>query len=102
MIGGNITATAQVRQNTKNALGESVISYVSKKKLKGWLDYSNGQTKYETFQTPAEETTHVFICDFQKLDADRLIIGGKSYDVLHIDNPMELNQHLEIFLKYIG
>lgn len=32
----------------------------------------------------------------------RLVINGEKYDVLLIDNPMQLNQHLEIYLKYTG
>ena len=29
-----------------------------------------------------------------------MIIDGKTYDILYIDNPMGLNEHLEIMLKY--
>ena len=32
----------------------------------------------------------------------RMLIDGKTYDVMLIDDPMELHQHLEIFLKYTG
>ena len=65
MIGGNVKAVVQTRKQTKNALGESEITYITKKTIKGFLDYSSGQTKYESYQTPAEDTTHIFICDYQ-------------------------------------
>lgn len=32
----------------------------------------------------------------------RMIINGKLYDILLIDDPMNLHQHLEIYLKYAG
>ena len=32
----------------------------------------------------------------------RMVINGKVYDILLIDNPMNRNQHLEIYLKFIG
>lgn len=32
----------------------------------------------------------------------RMTINGKLYDVLLIDDPMNLHQHLEIYLKYAG
>jgi len=32
----------------------------------------------------------------------RMLINDEVYDVLYIDDPMNLHQHLEIFLKYIG
>ena len=48
------------------------------------------------------------MCDYVELDAKitaenaRAIINGKTYDITLIDNPMELNQQLEIYLKYTG
>ena len=32
----------------------------------------------------------------------RMKINGKLYDILLIDDPMNLHQHLEIYLKYTG
>lgn len=32
----------------------------------------------------------------------RLVIQGLVYDILLIDNPMNMNEHLEIYLRFIG
>lgn len=32
----------------------------------------------------------------------RMVINGNVYQILLIDNPMELNEHLEFYLQYIG
>lgn len=32
----------------------------------------------------------------------RVVINGKTYDVMLIDDPMGLHKHLEIYLKYTG
>lgn len=32
----------------------------------------------------------------------RMLIDGKVYDVLLIDNPMNKNRHLEIYLRFVG
>lgn len=32
----------------------------------------------------------------------RMVIDGKIYDILLIDDPMRLHQHFEIYLKYVG
>mgnify|MGYP003503101119 CR=1 FL=1 len=32
----------------------------------------------------------------------RMVIKGQMYDVTYIDNPDEMNEHLEIFLKKVG
>ena len=39
-----------------------------------------------------------------KLTADnsRMVIKNQVYEIQLIDNPMEMNQHLEIYLKYVG
>lgn len=32
----------------------------------------------------------------------RMVIGGKIYNVILIDDPMGMHEHLEIYLKYVG
>ena len=105
MIGGNTTVTLQVKTTTKNAIGEKITTWEDVKTLKGFLDYTGGDTSHKTdFKGDVEETTHIFICDFGFIDVKptqcRLISDHKVYDVLMIDDPMDLHQHLEIFLKY--
>lgn len=42
----------------------------------------------------------------KKVDATsenaRMVIDGNIYNILLIDNPMNLNQHLEFMLQYVG
>jgi len=108
MIGGNIQGVIQVKASTqKNEYGESVAKWEDAKSLKGYLDLMSGTSSYTAYNSKIAESTHVFICDYQDLSTinvenSRMIINGKLYDVTYIDNPMELNKHLEIFLKHIG
>lgn len=105
-IGGNVDAVFQVRTVTADEIGEQVESWVDVKRVKGFLDYTGGQNSIKAYGTKLEETTHVFICDYAALDVDarnsRMVIKGKVYEVLEIDNPMEMNYHIEIQLKYLG
>lgn len=105
-IGGNISALVQKRESTKNTYGEGEITWTDVCNLVGFLDLMTGNASYTNFNSKITESTHVFICDYQELgvseEETRLIISNKVYDVTLIDNPMELNYHLEIFLKYIG
>lgn len=108
-INGNIIAQLQKRTGTtKNEIGEQVKTWETLHSLRGFLDYSSGESRYTTFNAKIQETTHIFICDFVKLDSSlvpensRMIINGRTYDVVLIDNPMGLNRHLEIYLKYTG
>lgn len=105
-IGGNTTATLQKRTSVKNALGQGIISYENVDTLTGYLDMATGSANYTSYNAKITESTHVFIADYKDIKVDeeeaRMVINGRNYDVKYIDNPMGLNEHLEIFLKYIG
>lgn len=109
-IGGNTTATVQVSTAGTNAIGENVLSWTTVQNITGWLDLSGGDSRYTSFNAKIQESTHLFIADYRTLDSritpetSRMIINGKRYDVLMIDNPMEMGpgSQLEFFLKFTG
>lgn len=106
MIGGNITAYLQTKTTAKNAIGEAVATWQTQYTIKGFLDLMGGDSRYTTYYAKIEESTHIFLCDYVSIselpENSRMLINGKTYDVMLIDNPMGLNQHLEIYLKYTG
>lgn len=78
---------------------------------------SGETTNRTTFNAKIQESTHVFICDYVPIpntveiegsvvrvstENVRIVAQGQSYEVTMIDNPMNLNKHLEIFLKFTG
>ena len=105
MIGGNIEATIQIETTAKNEIGERVSTYTDKYKLNGWLDFTGGSSNYK-YNGKFQESTHIFISDYTQIDVkpenSRLICNGKVYEILIIDDVMELHEQLEILLKYIG
>lgn len=109
-IGGSIYGTMQVRtSNGKNEIGEAVSVWTDAfTKVYGWLGLMSGDSKYSTYKSKVEESTHCFLCDY---NADiyalagvdvRMIFKGFVYDVLLIDNPDEMDEQLEIYLKRVG
>lgn len=118
MIGGNTTVKLQVKAGTtKDAIGSKVPTWADVIELTGWLDYQAGNTQYTNFNAKIQESTHLFICDYLpipdsleyegklvKVSAEnaRMIANSQEYDVILIDNPMGMNKHLEIYLKYTG
>ena len=141
MIGGNIDAIIQIKHTgSKNAIGEQNDDWLNVLKIRGWLDFSSGEAKYNTYKAKVEESSHIFVCDYQEdiknlcylldgegdyiYDSDnctirtrtfadgnaesitsenaRMFIKGRKYDIVLIDNPMELNQHYEFYLKAVG
>ena len=106
MIGGNTTARLQHYVNIGiNGVGERVASWETSMMISGFLDLVSGEAKY-TYNAKLQESTHIFICDYVKLDKavdkQRMLIGGYIYDILLIDDPMGMHQHLEIYLRYVG
>ena len=109
-IGGNIKAIIQVSIATKNDIGENVLTWADAQTIKGWLDLQAGDSKYTSFSAKMQESTHIFIADYVVLDSritaenSRMVINGKRFDVLLIDNPMEMGSgsQLEFYLKFTG
>ena len=135
MIGGNTLALFQVKDGgKKNAIGEREHNWVDVASSKGWLDLSGGESKYTTYNAKIQESTNIFLCDYQtfkglsgewvwdtlnfisgeistltsdkKVDVTsenaRMLIDGLIYQIMLIDDPMNLHQHLEIYLKFVG
>lgn len=106
MIGGNTEAVLQqITGSATNAIGEQIQAWSDVQTLLGWLDLSTGDSRY-THDAKLQESTHIFITDYTPIDRKptdkRLKVNGVVYDVMYIDDPMELHQHLEIYLKMIG
>ena len=136
MIGGNVWGCLQVKDaGTKNAIGEAVHSWMDVTSVLGWLDFTGGESYYTNFNAKIQESTHIFMTDFQTfknlstrwvwnpfsfvngvisddpvnpaiVDATsenaRFIINGLVYDILLIDDPMGMHEHLEIYLRFVG
>ena len=107
-IGGNITATIQMKETERNLIGESVESWVDVHSQLGWIDFISGDSP-SNFNTKLQESTHVFISDYFNYrsigltsDNSRMIVGGEVFQIMLIDDPMEMHEQIEILLKYIG
>ena len=106
MIGGNTEAMLQRKSDSgTNAIGERITTWSDVQSILGWFDLASGNANY-TYNAKLQESTHIFICDYVNIDRNpenkRMIVNGYVYDVLWIDDPMELHQQLEINLKYVG
>lgn len=135
MIGGNTIALFQVKDaGKKNAIGEREHTWVDVASAKGWIDLSGGDSKNTTYNAKIQESTHLFLCDYQsfkdlsgkwvwdalnfingvistatldnKVDVTsenaRMLIDGNTFQIMIIDDPMGMHQHIEIYLKFVG
>lgn len=110
MIGGNQTIAIQTQTDAgRNRIGEKTALWETVQTLCGWLDLSDEDTKRSTYRTKIQESTHIFLSDYEPLDEritaenSRLVDeDGLIYDILLIDDPMKMHEQLEIYLKYTG
>ena len=109
-IGGNTKALIQVYTSSNNYIGENVQTWADAQTIKGWLDLQSGDSRNTTFNAKIQESTHIFIADYVTLDSRitaegaRMVISGKRYDILLIDNPLEMQSgsQLEFYLRFTG
>lgn len=65
-IDGNLIALLQVKdEGTKNYIGEREHKWVNVASIKGWLDLSGGDSKRTVYNAKIQESTHIFLCDYQ-------------------------------------
>lgn len=106
MIGGNIEVRIQTRELIQNEIGEETSVWYDVATLKGFMDLLSGTYNHREHHSKVEDSTHVFICDYQELnvtpDNARLIYRNNAYEIKYIDDPMNLHDHIEITLKYVG
>lgn len=110
MIGGNTSIKIQVVSGTtRDAAGSRVPEWKTVQTLKGWLDFVSGDSKRTTFNAKIQESTHMFLADYEplvegvKAENSRVIDeDGLVYDVMVYDDPMKLHKQWEIYLKFTG
>lgn len=108
-IGGKTIGILQaVGSSVANEIGEREQQWEDVFHIWGWLGLQNGDSKYQTHKAKIEESTHVFLCDYNSAvyamagKDTRMILKGFVYDVLLIDNPDEMDEQLEIYLRRVG
>lgn len=111
-IEGTTKAWLQIRsvEPDEYALDRAVWRNAFPKPLCGVLDLTGADVSHQTMKR-VEDADYIFLCDYTDLKVDgkrlstensRMLIGGEVYEVLLYDDPMQMHEHLEIYLKYVG
>lgn len=106
MIGGNSVLTIYERTvSAKNSIGERTTEWTEKETITGYLDLQSGSAD-SARNTKIQSATHVFISDYFLLNYLNVHdlkakVGAREFDVLYIDDPMMMHNHLEIYLEEI-
>lgn len=105
-IKGNISCTFYKKKSgALNEIGEATTEWQELVSALGVLDYISGTTQRD-YKVKLEDSTHIFICNYFELPKDendlKASIKGIEYEVIKVDNVMEMNDHYEIYLKQLG
>lgn len=90
----------QVRDSLGGVSQEKVIIG----EIQGWLDLLSGEETLK-YNSNVSESTHVLITDYNPNINRGYLIRDKNtnveYEITFVDNPVSINHHLEIYLKWI-
>lgn len=111
-IEGNTKAYVQVRTVSADeyAMDKGYWADAFPQPLTGVLDLVAADTS-RTLMKRVEDSDYIFLCDYFDLHADaekltaensRILIDGEIYEVRMYDDVMQLHEHMEIYLKYLG
>lgn len=109
-INGNTKAVVQIREVETDEYKADRIRWKDAFPVSGILDLLDGGVNLK-MMSRIEDADYIFMCDYfvpayngEKLTAEnsRFLIGGEVYEVKLFDDPMNLHEHLEIYLKYLG
>jgi SPP1 family predicted phage head-tail adaptor len=89
-------------ETVSNGMGGSFSQWTNHLEYDGVIDQLTGNEMLEADRI-AENSTHILIGPMADIKRqDRVLFNGKRFDVKNVDNPMQMNRHLEILLQYEG
>lgn len=92
----------QRHSSVSNGFGGFTETWENHIEYDGVLDQLSGN-EYVKADKTFPGSTHILIGPIADItESDRVLIGNKQYDVKNVDNPMNLDYHLEILLEYKG
>lgn len=107
-IVGNVSAVIEVKSTTDNEIGAERERWTAYRTVPGFLDMIGEGTDRTTLNRKVQDSDYVFLTDFIPLPPEvneensRLRIAKKVYGVRLYDDPMEMHEHLEVYLRYLG
>lgn len=87
-----------------NGIGGHIETERELFRIQGYLDLVTGD-ETNTNNAFIQESSHILISDYREdISNKNWIIDSKNnrYDIVLVDDPVSMHDHLEIYLKFIG
>ncbi len=86
---------------TDDGGGAKAENWATLKTIKGLIVQNSGNER-RVNEKKTETSSHTLICTKTDIKAvDRIEYNGSVYEVLPVDNPLEMNHHMEVDLQLI-
>lgn len=90
-----------------DGMGGTIRDWVDSQVLHGYLDLVSGSNQQHAIHNAQiEESTHILIVPEYQLEVmDKMRVvdqNSRKYTITYVDNPVGINHHLEIYLKFAG
>ena len=100
-----MTFKLQTFDSQPDGMGGTTEDWTEYDTVLGYLDLITGSNQQHQAQNAiVEESTHVLITDYRDdiHDRMRVVSAGRVYKITYVDDPVGVNHHLEIYLKFEG
>ena len=98
----------QQRQLSDDEIGGVEEAWSDYMSVEGYIDLQNGSDLPSGSLNNAwvEESTHILVIPEMPADiiddSMRVVGGDRWYDITYVDNPVGIDHHLELYLRYGG
>ncbi len=85
----------------ENELGQELFEHKRVAVFTGYMDMLDGSESTDKLAYLAD-STHVILTKDTTVNAeidDKIEVNGKTYEVTHVDDPVNIGHHLEIYVK---
>lgn len=100
------TFALQEYEEVPNGIGGYKEEWTDKGELSGFLDLFSGSNRnYNNQNAIVEQSTHILITDYTEAVNDKMKVvdsRGREYVITLIDDPLNIHDHLEIYLELSG
>lgn len=105
MFGATPFAIKQ-RTSVPDGIGGQTLTWSDVDIVHGYLDMLTGSDENTVQNAFVEQSTHILIVPkYTEVITDKMRVVdamGRYYDITYVDNPVNVNHHLEIYLKFGG
>jgi len=92
------------KSTVDDGMGGYTESWAKEKDISGVFDMMSPSSGASNAQKITEDATHVFLCEVDQdiKKGKRIIDGDDMFKIIYVDNPLNMDSHMEVYVKNDG